>query len=230
MVSSGVPPPKCDGAPDSCEVGVWRAAFVCIYLIVGIPLFALFLTQVGSYFAERSIRFHEMHVLHRPLSQSEFQYVDVLRAARGAKRIVIGADGGTDGQPSRTVTLSLSDFIVLELLRLKRMSPEELEDVKGIFDCIPGSSDDIIEPVPSISELGSTAKDLTSGQEDASRSPYPVDQKTLAAFNDLVVGIRRARSQSSAVRYVADQLSSSGGKDEGIALLQHRARIEQPEE
>jgi hypothetical protein len=218
MVSSGVPPPKCEGEPNSCEVGVLRASFVCIYIIVGIPLFALFLTQVGSYFAERAIRVHEMHVLHRPLSQSEFQYSDVLRAARGSKRIVV--DDGTVGQPLRTVTLSLSDFIVLELLRLKRMSPEELEDIKGIFDSIPGSSEQI-EPVPSASGAGIVSNQYVPQYDSAvagSRRGAHVDQRTLAAFNDLVVGIRRARSQSSAVQYVADQLASAG-KDEDIALL-----------
>jgi hypothetical protein len=121
LIEMGLTAPTCIGDSDTnCEFGTFNGIFVSIYMIIGCPLFALAFGQFATVMIERAVREHEKNILHTPLTAEEYRFAANLY--------------GDDE------LISLSEFTILELLRLQRVTMEDLKDIKDIFCAIDDTS------------------------------------------------------------------------------------------
>mgnify|MGYP003386760050 CR=1 FL=1 len=91
---------------EDCEFGVFRGIFLSLYIQIGCPLFALSVAHFAGIIIEATVRQHEKEILHTPLTEEEYQFASNL----------YGEDE----------LLNLGEFTILELLRLQRVSMEDL--------------------------------------------------------------------------------------------------------
>jgi len=121
--------PDCEGGTDStCDIGIMREIALLIYVIIGYPLFTVLLGQFASLMVERTVREHEMSVLSTPLTEKEYNYAANLY--------------GDDE------LISLGEFTILELLRLQRITLDDLNNIKMLFSQIDtGSTGNIDKPM-----------------------------------------------------------------------------------
>ena len=121
MAANGLCPPTCvNGSPLNCVLGAYRAVLIGLYILVGVPLFAFSMAQVVGLFIEKMVRASELRTLTRPLTEAEFQYAIALHQAQHAG--------------SREAKIDLGGFIVMELLRLQKISESDLDFIRKIFD------------------------------------------------------------------------------------------------
>mmetsp|Transcript_1793 Transcript_1793/g.2816 ORF Transcript_1793/g.2816 Transcript_1793/m.2816 type:complete len:518 (+) Transcript_1793:69-1622(+) len=114
--------PPCYGNDDTdCEIGPFRETVLIIYVIVGYPLFTLALGHFASLMIERSVREHEKSIIYSPMSEEEYHFAANLF--------------------SKDELISLEEFTILELLRLRRITSDDLQQIKDVFDEIDDSSD-----------------------------------------------------------------------------------------
>ncbi len=118
-------PPCEDGESDNCDIGFYRGLTWSIYLLVGVPLFTLMLAQLASLVINKAVRENEYKIINQPLTQEEYNYAANLY--------------GNDE------VLSLGEFTVLELLRLQRVSMEDLEHIKNLFCAIDEASTGVVD-------------------------------------------------------------------------------------
>jgi hypothetical protein len=107
--------PPCDyveGQTD-CELGTAREIILTVYVIVGLPLFTLALGQTANFMIERTVRNYEMKIMRSPLSNEEYNFAANMY--------------GNDSK------LSLGEFTMLELLRLRRVTVQDLDQINELF-------------------------------------------------------------------------------------------------
>lgn len=107
--------PPCEyveGQPD-CELGVAREIILTVYVVIGCPLFTLALGQSANFMIERAVRNYEMNIMRSPLSNEEYNFAANMY--------------GNDS------TLSLGEFTMLELLRLRRVTIQDLDQINQLF-------------------------------------------------------------------------------------------------
>jgi hypothetical protein len=118
--------PVCVGDdPSNCSFGDFRAIFLTVYIIIGCPLFTLAVAQFGGVLVEHAIREHERQVLRKPLTKVEYIFAANLY--------------GNDDM------LSLEEFTILELLRLQRVSMDDLKQIKDLFNAIDDQDTGVID-------------------------------------------------------------------------------------
>lgn len=114
--------PQCVGDDTTnCKIGFFREMFLSIYMLIGCPLFTLALGQFAKFMIDRTIKKHEITILHTPITQEEFKYAANL----------YGDDPNV---------MSLGEFTILELLRLQRITLADLEQIKSLFLSIDENS------------------------------------------------------------------------------------------
>lgn len=114
--------PQCVGDDTTnCKIGFFREIFLSIYMLIGCPLFTLALGQFAKFMIDRTIKRHEISILHTPITQEEFKYAANL----------YGEDPNV---------MSLGEFTILELLRLQRITLADLEQIKSLFLSIDENS------------------------------------------------------------------------------------------
>jgi hypothetical protein len=118
-------PPCEDGESDHCDVGTFRGLVLSVYLLCGVPLFTLAMAQLASLAINRVVRENEYKIINQPLTQDEYNYAANLY--------------GNDE------VLSLGEFTVLELLRLQRVSMEDLDQIKNLFCAIDEAETGIVD-------------------------------------------------------------------------------------
>jgi len=116
---SGAAPPLCIGTDDDhCTLGETRALFMTFYLVIGVPLFTLTLGQFSLALVERAVRKKELDALLQPLNEEEYEFACSLD----------GRDSGNG--------MDFSQFLVMEMLRLKRFDRDEIDEIKELFNAI----------------------------------------------------------------------------------------------
>eukprot|EP01039_Chlorochromonas_danica_P008610 gene8610-9489_t len=127
MSASGTSPPVCEeeggaaggggGSPSStCRLGNMRSFLVGTYLLFGVPIFTYTMGQFAEILVERAIRARERELLMRPLSEEEFRFAMELQG----------------------------DFIILELLRLQKISQHDLDYIKDLFRILDADGDGVL--------------------------------------------------------------------------------------
>ena len=90
-----------------------QAAFVALYCLTGIPIFAMALGSFANVFVERHLAAKERNALQKPITRGEFEY---------AQSLFLG-DGKVD----------LSEFMALELMRLGKVDSNTLQSIEQEF-------------------------------------------------------------------------------------------------
>jgi len=125
LTEMGLAVPTCYNAAgvnstSDCEYGDFRGIFLSFYISVGVPLFAVCVAQFAGVLIKQAVRKHEIDILHMPLSEEEYEFA---------------ANFYGDDE-----LLNLGEFTILELLRLQRVSMEDLEQIKELFCIIDETS------------------------------------------------------------------------------------------
>lgn len=90
-----------------------QAAFVALYCLTGIPIFAMALGQFANVFVERHLAAKDRQALTKPITRGEFEFAQSL----------FSGDGKVD----------LSEFMALELLRLGKVDTNTLHSITREF-------------------------------------------------------------------------------------------------
>jgi hypothetical protein len=123
MAANGLCPPDCsDGDIFSCKIGVTRALLHGHYILVGVPLFAFTMAQMVGLLIERAVRASEQKLLQRPLTETEFKLAAKFRSSHGPAEM------------SKKTAIDLGGFIVMELLRLRKIDECDLEFIEALFN------------------------------------------------------------------------------------------------
>lgn len=113
---------------DTCRVDILRALFLCVYIIIGVPLYGYSVSQLAGVIVRRAIREEEIYVLTRPLNEDEYTLAkDICRHAKTS----VMESPRTGKSADRNI--NLTEFIILELLRLKRFDEDDIEDITRLF-------------------------------------------------------------------------------------------------
>lgn len=168
-------PPCENGEPDDCDVGFYRGLALSAYLLIGVPLFTLALAQLAGLVIYRAVRENEYKIIHQPLTQDEYDYAANLY--------------GNDE------VLSLGEFTVLELLRLQRVSMEDLEHIKNLFCAIDEAETGIVDkPMLARRNLIQTYGSVDFHEQD--RGGWGRDRTSSNASSRAYRGRARTRSHS----------------------------------
>jgi hypothetical protein len=134
MSASGTSPPTCEnGDTFTCKLGPMRSLLLGTYIIIAVPVFTYTMGQFAEILVERAIRARERQLMLRPLSDSEFRFaVELQSGLRG------------ELSPSKEVRLTLTDFVILELLRLQKISKQDLNHIKDMFEMLDVDGDGVI--------------------------------------------------------------------------------------
>ena len=151
MAAAGQLPPPCipsdssDVSDSLCQLGQFRGYFTAMYLMVGVPLFAYTLGQFSGLVVERAIQASERKHLLTPLSPEEYSFAATLNSSRnnGSSKYEAKLSDTrlTSTTPDSVADLDsnsicFAEFVVMEMLRLKRFSTDEVDDLRRIFDTI----------------------------------------------------------------------------------------------
>jgi hypothetical protein len=122
-------------APDPSTFGDLESIFLALYIMIGVPLFSITLGQLSLSIVENAVRESERQILSRPLSTDEFSLVRALhRHDHRHSFNVTKAKAKEEEEEDEEEHVDLSDFIVLELLRLQRVDEDELLAITALFD------------------------------------------------------------------------------------------------
>ena len=126
--AAGSPSPSADVSSFSDT----ESLALALYISVGVPLFAAALGQLSVSVIEQAVRQDEQRTLARPLTDDEFKLVKGLHSHSGH----LSADelSSQAADCDEADEIDLSDFIVLEMLRLQRLDEEELRAITALFD------------------------------------------------------------------------------------------------
>lgn len=161
---AGVAPPFCldDTLNDDCILSPGESIFTGTYILVGVPLFALFMVTIAEAIIDKMIRVKERNAakVHKLLSDNDFdnairfygaavsshdesdtnsaETVSMTRPQKLSSRLVIRGDvndSSSDSESSKEneLKVSLNDFVVMEMLRRKVIDQSMLEEVKLLF-------------------------------------------------------------------------------------------------
>lgn len=120
LCANGMCAPACAGtdALAACDTPLLLLA---LYITVGVPLFAFSMAQVVGIAIEKYVRASELRMLKSPLSSSEFEYA--MELSRGTH---------SPSAPRERV-IDLGGFIVMELLRLRKVDLCDLDLIRRLF-------------------------------------------------------------------------------------------------
>lgn len=104
------------------------AIFCGLYCLFGIPLMAVTLGHFATTLVSKHVRRMEQYCLTRPMTSAEFELGQSLtrtktKARTGRRRIKKDENG-----------LHFGDFVVLQLLRQGRLSKDNVETLRGVFE------------------------------------------------------------------------------------------------
>eukprot|EP00981_Chlorochromonas_danica_P015850 scaffold14709_cov268-Ochromonas_danica.AAC.13 len=158
----------------TCRLGNMRSFLVGTYLLFGVPIFTYTMGQFAEILVERAIRARERELLMRPLSEEEFRFAMELqggltrtsttatddttpigtggRSSSSRSETPVGGGGGGVGgggggeqqEQEQEVRLDLGDFIILELLRLQKISQHDLDYIKDLFRILDADGDGVL--------------------------------------------------------------------------------------
>lgn len=150
-----------EGGPTNCNLGALRAAFYCIYCLVGVNLYIICMGRYAGALSELAIRAAEKRLIEQPLRAREYELAMSLRdmgrpgglgtplagragAGAGASR-TWGSPTSSEGEDVGTIALDVRDFIILEALRLERVDTNFIIDVLELFRRIDKDGNGVLE-------------------------------------------------------------------------------------
>lgn len=182
-------------------------------------MFAYAMGQFAELMVERAVRANEFKLMSRPLTEAEFRFAYEMQ--RGKIADYYDEESSSDGATPapmfkasskqnsnrsinvRELRLDLGDFIVLELLRLQKITQEDLEYIKMVFELLDDDGDGVLINQPAPAATGCYNTTTTNAQPSAALpySPLPAIPESPADF------FPDEESSRSAIQVSADHLS-----------------------
>ena len=125
-----------------CRFEPHQAIFLGIYITIGVPLYSLTMGQFTGLIVERAIRHSELQILTRKLTEDDYSLVmDICRSetTRKPKQHKRPTNKRTHEESqlysheNHNHKIILSEFIILELMRLKRFNEDDIVEIKQLF-------------------------------------------------------------------------------------------------
>lgn len=115
--TGGLQSPACLDGTDglTCDIGAVRGGLMGFYMMLGVPIYAIFIAQVARYTVIMALRAREDKLLNTPITDADFLFAANILSPEGSETLVMG------------------EFILLELMRLGLTNPAQIENIKAKF-------------------------------------------------------------------------------------------------
>jgi hypothetical protein len=143
---SSIVVPTCAGPdPMNCQIGLWRSVFLGIFLITGVPMYTLILGKFSGLIVYQAVRANEIAKMSSPLTDDEFNFACSLTYnVNSNNNNSCNNTTSSNNKESSDSTYSppiisqrdsrhqidLAAFIVMELLRIKRVDMHDIAEIK----------------------------------------------------------------------------------------------------
>ena len=177
--------PDCeDGDEYECTLGE-RAYFLTIFILVGFPLYHVNMAMMALYFISRLLDNTVKIQILKPWTRREFEFAHkILRPYNATSEKI---------SDQEKYTLSLGDFLLMELLRLGQVDDQLLADLKELFSALDVDGDDRVsfEELQQIENAINLQEDLKANWERTrSASLYFDDAGNAEDFAELIKGFK----------------------------------------
>lgn len=217
MSTAGNISPICEGNIDGhCALGTPRALFIGTYLIIGVPIFAFTVAQFAEILVERAIKANEQRLMTRPLTEEEFQFAyelhegKITQAGSDESSLEEHAKQATALCDEKEIRLDLGDFIVLELLRLQKVTVYDLRNIKALFDMLDEDGDGVLVNYPrsTDSDTDSNNNIMSPSVDNTSTS---LSSKAEEVNNDSNEAMHGRYGSLSAIQEVEEKATDGSG-------------------
>jgi hypothetical protein len=117
--SGGLQTAPCINSTDddgsNCNMGTYRGTLMGLYLLAGVPIYAITISQWARRFFAEVAQQREDQIMSRPIEDVQFLYAASILSGEGSETLVLG------------------EYIFLELIRLGLVDQERIEDLKTKF-------------------------------------------------------------------------------------------------
>jgi hypothetical protein len=117
--SGGLQTAPCINSTDddgsNCDMGTYRGTIMGLYLLFGVPIYAITVSQWARRFFADVAQEREDQIMSRPIEDVQFLYAASILSGEGSETLVLG------------------EYIFLELMRLGLVDQERIEDLKTKF-------------------------------------------------------------------------------------------------
>jgi hypothetical protein len=195
----------------NCRLHTRRALSISIYLLIGIPLYGYTMGQYAGFIVSRAIRTSEFKFLTRPLTEDEYQLaMDICRHSKPHHQVLgvshlrslSGSFSGSAQTPRQSnPQINLTEFIILELLRLKRFDEDDILEITQLFNAIDSSGEGVIETkrLRHASVLNDDLYTTFRDRVDGKKVVHFAKHSELASFNEQEVQDYGSTSKASSV-------------------------------
>ena len=137
--------PNCVGPTDSdCTLG-WTGYFLCFYVIVGFPLYAVNMGYFAFSFLSKFVANERRETLLHPWSKEEFMYASHILKSPSTEDYPVVKNGKSAETPINfDHQLTMGEFILMEMYRLGQIDENVLIDLKELFQALDKNHNDVI--------------------------------------------------------------------------------------
>jgi hypothetical protein len=117
MSAGGLQSPVClTGTGSTCDVGSLRGAIMGFYIMIGVPLYVVTLSQIARVVVAASLKAHVQQLLNKPIVVADFLFAtNIISKKESSNHLLLG------------------EYILFELMRLGITNQKEIEYLKHKF-------------------------------------------------------------------------------------------------
>ena len=175
--------PDCtDGGSYDCTLG-GRAYILTIFIVVGFPLYHVNMAMMALYFISRLLDNTVKIQILKPWTRQEFDFAHKILRPYNSNSVKLSQE--------KLHTLSLGDFLLMELLRLGQVDDQLLADLKELFSAldVDGNGRVSFEELQQIENAINLQEDLKANWA-RSRNSFRKEDEKVENFADLVKGFK----------------------------------------
>ena len=137
--------PSCIGPSDSdCTLG-WTGYFLCVYVLIGFPLYAVNMGYFAFSFLSKLVANEEKEMLLHPWSKEEFIYAShILKSDSTEVYPTVRNVNTKNSQVDFDHQLTMGEFILMEMYRLGQIDENKMADLKELFKALDKTQNDMI--------------------------------------------------------------------------------------
>lgn len=116
MSAGGLQSPAClTGTGSTCDVGNLRGGIMGFYIMIGVPLYCVTLSQIARAVVTASLKGHVQRLLNKPIAVADFLFAANIISKKESTNLLLG------------------EYILFELMRLGITNQKEIEHLKRKF-------------------------------------------------------------------------------------------------
>ena len=121
LSAAGTVTPVCEGEETNCDIGMLRGILNSLFLWFGHPVFVYVIGQFAGIVVEEAVLEQERAKMRKPLTNEEYNFVVSIN--------------GVAQSPCKG-TIDLPEFVIMQLMRLGRLSKDEISDITSLFQSL----------------------------------------------------------------------------------------------